>query len=80
MLEKRSTIEGRTLTAREFRGLVSKALELNSTPYLDQVTELFEKARYSENESLSLKLSCDSSLGEPERHIERKMKSEQSSV
>ncbi len=50
MLEKRSTIEGRTLTAREFRGLVSKTLELNSTPFLDQVTELFEKARYSEKE------------------------------
>ena len=53
MLEKRSAIEGQMLTAREFRELVSRSLklELNSTtPYLDQVTELFEKARYSENE------------------------------
>jgi hypothetical protein len=49
MLEKRSTIEGQTLTAREFKELVSKALELN-TPYLEQATELFEKARYSEGE------------------------------
>ena len=49
VLERKSTIEGRMLTAREFKELVSKRLDLNSKS-LDRLTDLFEVARYSESE------------------------------
>ncbi|MHB8567148.1 MAG: DUF4129 domain-containing protein [Nitrososphaerales archaeon] len=49
ILEKKSTVAGRTLTAREFKEIVSSRLALD-TPYLSQATELFELARYSEKE------------------------------
>ena len=49
ILESKSAIEGRTYTAREFQNLVSTKLNFKS-PYLDQATELFEVARYSESE------------------------------
>jgi hypothetical protein len=46
ILEKRTGIDGKTLTAREFEIQVSKILQLNS-PYLQDLTELFEVAKYS---------------------------------
>ncbi len=49
MLEHKTGIDGRTLTAREFETSVSKILQLNS-PYLRDLTELFEVARYSTRE------------------------------
>jgi hypothetical protein len=49
LLEERSEVDGRVLTAREFRARVSEKLKIDS-PYLAQVTELFEIARYSEQE------------------------------
>jgi len=50
ILERKSGIEGHTLTAREFKKIASEKLGLHSTSYLDQATNLFEVARYSENE------------------------------
>lgn len=49
ILEKKSSIQGSTLTAREFKELVSKRLGLDN-PHLSEATELFEVARYSEHE------------------------------
>jgi hypothetical protein len=49
VLEEDSKIDGRTLTAREFRRRVSEKLKLDS-PYLSRATELFEVARYSTEE------------------------------
>jgi hypothetical protein len=49
VLEEDSKIDGRTLTAREFRRSVSEKLKLDS-PYLPKATELFEVARYSTEE------------------------------
>jgi hypothetical protein len=49
LLEERSDVDGRVLTAREFKKRVSEKLKIE-TPYLDQVTELFEIARYSVQE------------------------------
>jgi hypothetical protein len=49
LLEERSDVDGKVLTAREFRRRVSEKLKIDS-PYLDQVTELFEVARYSVND------------------------------
>ncbi len=46
LLEAKSSIDGRPLTAREFEKTVSTSLKLD-TPYLSQVTEIFEIARYS---------------------------------
>ena len=48
-LETRSSINGKTLTASEFRDVVSRKLQFNS-PHLAKVTSLFEIARYSQNE------------------------------
>jgi hypothetical protein len=49
ILESRSKIDGRLLTAREFDAAVSDRLKLNS-PYLAQITGIFEDARYSVHE------------------------------
>jgi hypothetical protein len=49
LLEAKSSIDGKPLTAREFERTVSTSLKLN-TPYLSQVTEIFELARYSRQE------------------------------
>jgi hypothetical protein len=49
LLEERSDVDGKVLTAREFRKRVLEKLKID-TPYLDQVTELFEVARYSVND------------------------------
>jgi len=49
LLEERTDVDGKVLTAREFRRRVSEKLKIDST-YLDQVTELFEVARYSVND------------------------------
>jgi len=49
ILEKKSAITGKTLTAREFKEMVSGRLGID-TPYLAEATELFELARYSERE------------------------------
>ena len=49
ILEKKSKVQGSTLTAREFKDLVSKRLGLDS-PHLSQATDLFEVARYSQHE------------------------------
>ena len=46
ILELRSKIDGTALTAREFEVLVSSRLKLD-TPYLSQITDVFEVARYS---------------------------------
>ncbi len=46
MFEKRTGVEGRLLTAREFEDRVSIVLKLDS-PYLSRLTELFEIAKYS---------------------------------
>ena len=46
LLEEKSDVDGRVLTAREFKKRVSEKLKID-TPYLAQVTELFEVARYS---------------------------------
>ena len=48
-LEKKSTLDGRALTAREFKSKVSEILGIDS-PYLSRVTDLFELARYSQDE------------------------------
>lgn len=48
-LENKSTLDGRTLTAREFKSKVSEILGIDS-PYLSKVTDLFELARYSKDE------------------------------
>jgi len=49
LLEAKSSIDGRPLTAREFEKTVSTSLKLH-TPYLSQVTDIFEIARYSRKE------------------------------
>ncbi|MDA4113967.1 MAG: DUF4129 domain-containing protein [Thaumarchaeota archaeon] len=49
LLEERSEVDGKVLTAREFKKRVSEKLKIE-TPYLDQATELFEVARYSVQE------------------------------
>ncbi len=49
LLEEESDVDGRVLTAREFERRVSEKLKIES-PYLRQVTQLFELARYSEDE------------------------------
>ena len=49
ILESRSKIDGSLLTAREFEAAVSTRLKLNS-PYLTQITSIFEDARYSVHE------------------------------
>ncbi|MDA4122505.1 MAG: DUF4129 domain-containing protein [Thaumarchaeota archaeon] len=49
LLEEKSDVDGRVLTAREFERRVSEKLMIDS-PYLQQVTRLFELARYSEDE------------------------------
>ncbi|HZW57852.1 MAG TPA: DUF4129 domain-containing protein [Nitrososphaerales archaeon] len=48
-LEARSAIDGRSLTASEFREVISDRLKFDS-PYLSKATTLFEIARYSEHE------------------------------
>lgn len=47
-LEAKSSIDGRTLTASEFREVISERLKFDS-PYLSKATLLFEVARYSEH-------------------------------
>jgi hypothetical protein len=49
VLEKKSSLDGRTLTAREFKIQVIEKLKFDSR-YLTQATDLFEVARYSLNE------------------------------
>jgi len=49
ILERKSMVEGKMLTAREFRDTVSRKLNLVSS-YLDEATDLFEVARYSRME------------------------------
>jgi len=49
LLEAKSSIDGKPLTAREFERTVSTSLKLD-TPYLSQVTDIFERARYSRQE------------------------------
>jgi hypothetical protein len=49
LLEARSDVDGRVLTAREFEAQVSEKLRIES-PYLADVTRLFELARYSDQE------------------------------
>jgi hypothetical protein len=49
ILEDRSKIDGRPLTAREFETSVSALLKLNSV-YLSRITDIFELARYSRHE------------------------------
>jgi len=49
LLEERSELDGRVLTAREFKAQVTEKLKVDS-PYLDLLTELFEVARYSDHE------------------------------
>ncbi len=49
VLEKKSALDGRALTAREFRKEVSQKLRFDS-PYLSKATDLFEVARYSLDE------------------------------
>jgi hypothetical protein len=49
LLEAKSSIDGKPLTAREFEKTVSTILKLE-TPYLSQVTNIFEIARYSRRE------------------------------
>lgn len=48
-LEKKSALDGKPLTAREFRDKVSEILRFDS-PYLSRATDLFELARYSQDE------------------------------
>jgi hypothetical protein len=47
ILETKSKIDGDALTAREFEVAVSGRLKFNS-PYLSQITDIFEIARYSD--------------------------------
>lgn len=67
LLEERSDVNGKVLTAREFRDLVSKKLEVDS-PYLSELTSLFEVARYSQNEvtreQSEAAIACLTSLSE----------------
>ncbi len=49
ILESKSKIDARPLTAREFESSVSFRLKLD-TPYLSQITDIFEIARYSPHE------------------------------
>jgi len=49
ILETRSKIDGTPLTAREFETSVVNRLKLDS-PYLSQMTDVFEVARYSSHE------------------------------
>ena len=47
ILESKTEIDGTSLTAREFEVIVSSRLKLE-TPYLSQITDVFEVARYSQ--------------------------------
>ena len=49
LLEAKSSIDGKPLSAREFEKTVSTILNLE-TPYLSQVTNIFEMTRYSRQE------------------------------
>lgn len=49
LLEERSDVDGRVLTAREFEGRIRERLKVDS-PYLRELTGLFEVARYSDRE------------------------------
>lgn len=49
ILESRSKVDGSPLTAREFEVSVSSRLKFD-TPYLSQITDIFEVARYSKHE------------------------------
>ena len=49
LLEERSDVDGRMLTAREFEERISEKLKVDS-PYLGELTGLFEVARYSDRE------------------------------
>lgn len=49
ILEQKSKISGELLTAREFESAVSVKLKMYS-PYLSQMTDIFEVARYSDRE------------------------------
>ena len=49
ILESRSKIDGRLLTAREFEETLGDRLKFSS-PYLAQITQIFEDARYSTHE------------------------------
>jgi hypothetical protein len=66
ILEARSKIDGTPLTAREFETSVSSALKINS-PYLSQITDVFELARYSNHEitreEADIAIDCLSNLG-----------------
>jgi hypothetical protein len=48
-LEAKSSLDGRALTAGEFRDIIYRKLKFDSV-HLARVTSLFEVARYSENE------------------------------
>jgi hypothetical protein len=67
LLEERSELDGSVLTAREFRERVTEMLKVDS-PHLDELTELFEVARYSESEITEWQsreaANCLSSLSE----------------
>ena len=69
LLEERSDVDGKVLTAREFKKRVSEKLKIDS-PYLAQVTELFEVARYSVQEEITVEQAqqaaiCLSNLSAP---------------
>ncbi len=49
ILEEKLALKGEMFTAREFEEIVSRILKLDS-PYLSEVTGLFEVARYSQIE------------------------------
>lgn len=67
LLERRSEVKGKALTAREFKALVKDRLKIDS-PYIDEVTALFEVARYSKSEITRAQseaaVSCLSNLSE----------------
>ena len=71
LLEERSELDGSFLTAREFRERVTEKLKVES-PYLNQLTELFEVARYSEREITADQsreaVACLSNLSEILKH------------
>lgn len=67
LLEERSEVKAKALTAREFQSRVTQELRLD-TPYLRDLTELFELARYSDEEITATQsedaVRCFSRLGE----------------
>jgi hypothetical protein len=71
LLEERSELDGSVLTAREFREQVTEKLKVES-PYLNQLTDLFEVARYSEDEITADQsreaVTCLSNLSETLKH------------